>query len=229
MQPPPQLPLPFPYQPSYAAGDFLRAASNEPALSWLDRPADWPGGRLALWGEPGCGKTHLLHVWTARVGGLLQPGAGLPEMPELPPLGGLAIDDADRAPEEPLLHLLNAALEARLPVLLAAGQPPARWPVRLPDLASRLRAMTAVEIGPPEDSLLDALLLRLAAERQLDLPPALQDLAAAPAAAFPRRATRGDRPPGSGGAGHRRPDQPDAGHGGAGRLAGRHGKLANRR
>ncbi|HET8996852.1 MAG TPA: chromosomal replication initiator DnaA, partial [Acetobacteraceae bacterium] len=59
-------------------------------------------------------------------------------------------------------------------VLLAAELPPARWPVRLPDLASRLRAIMAVEIGQPEDSLLDALLLRLTAERQLDLPPALQ-------------------------------------------------------
>lgn len=171
----PQLPLPFPYQPNYAAGDFLRAASNEPALSWLDRVADWPSGRLALWGQPGCGKTHLLHIWAARTGASLQSGADLPEAPELPPSGGLAIDDAERATEEPLLHLLNAALEAHLPVLLAATPPPARWPVRLPDLASRLRAITAVEIGPPEDSLLDALLRRLAADRQLDLSPSLHE------------------------------------------------------
>lgn len=174
MRPPPQLPLPFPFQPSYAADDFLQAGSNEPALSWLGRVSEWPGGRLALWGQPGCGKTHLLHVWTARAHGVLQSGTGLADIPELPPHGGLAIDDADHAPEEPLLHLLNATLEARLPVLLAARRPPARWPVRLPDLASRLRAITAVEIGPPEDSLLDALLLRLAADRQLDLAPALQ-------------------------------------------------------
>ena len=175
MSAPPQLPLPFPHQPSYAASAFLRAASNEPALSWLERMPDWPGGRLALWGEPGCGKTHLLHVWAGRAGALLQPGTSLRNVPELPGGGGLAIDNADRAPEEPLLHLLNAAAEARLPVLLAAALPPARWPVRLPDLGSRLRAITAVEIGPREDPLLDALLLRLAADRQLDLSPSLQE------------------------------------------------------
>jgi chromosomal replication initiation ATPase DnaA len=50
-------------------------------------------------------------------------------------------------------------------VLLAARTPPAHWPVRLPDLASRLRATTAVEIAPPEDSLLRSLLARLLAER----------------------------------------------------------------
>ena len=94
----------------------------------------------------------------------------------MPPAGGVALDDADAMAEEPaLLHLLNAAREAGLPVLLAARTPPARWPVRLPDLASRLRAVTAVEILPPEESLLRALLLRLLADRQLAVRPDLQD------------------------------------------------------
>ena len=53
--------------------------------------------------------------------------------------------------------------------------PPSRWPVRLPDLASRLRAITAVEIGPPEDTLLRTLLARLLADRQLRLPEAVQE------------------------------------------------------
>lgn len=175
MQAASQFPLPFPHQPSYRTDEFLRAESNEAALSWLDRVADWPGGQLALWGEAGCGKTHLLHVWTGRIGAALQAGASLPAIPELRPGGGLAIDDADRAAEEPLLHVLNAAREARLPVLLAAALPPARWNVRLPDLASRLRAITAVQIGAAEDSLLEALLRRLVADRQLDLSAALQD------------------------------------------------------
>jgi chromosomal replication initiation ATPase DnaA len=54
-----------------------------------------------------------------------------------------------------------------MPLLLAARTPPSRWAIRLPDLASRLRAVTAVEIRPPEDELLRALLARLLADRQL--------------------------------------------------------------
>ena len=91
------------------------------------------------------------------------------------PSGGIAIDDADLAPEEPLLHLLNASAEAGCPALLASRTPPARWPIRLADLASRLRAITAVEIGPADDSLLRALLLRLLGERQLAVPQAVQE------------------------------------------------------
>lgn len=98
-----------------------------------------------------------------------------PLLGERPPLGPVAVDDADAAPERPLLHLLNAAGEAGLPVLLAGRAAPARWNAGLPDLASRLRAITAVRIGPAEDELLRSLLARLLAERQLVVAGPLQD------------------------------------------------------
>ena len=103
------------------------------------------------------------------------PAPSLTGLPELP-AAGVALDDADAvADERALLHLLNAAGEAGVPVLLAARLPPSRWSARLPDLASRLRAITAVEIGPPEDTLLRTLLARLLADRQLRLPESVQE------------------------------------------------------
>jgi chromosomal replication initiation ATPase DnaA len=171
-----QFALPFAHQPSFAAPDFLPAPSNEAALAWLDRTTGWPGLRLAIWGEAGCGKTHLLHLWARRTGAGIWSGPALAGLPELPERGGIAIDDADAVADEPtLLHLLNAAAEDRLPVLLAGRDPPARWPVRLPDLASRLRAMQAVGILHPEESLLRSILARLLAERQIAVPEAVQD------------------------------------------------------
>ena len=134
------------------------------------RTADWPNHRLALWGEAGCGKTHLLHIWAARTGAALWAGPALRGLPELPAANGIAIDAADAVEDETaLFHLLNAAGEAGLPVLLAGRTPPSRWTIRLPDLASRLRAITAVQIGPPEDELLRALLARLLAARGIRL------------------------------------------------------------
>ncbi len=168
-----QFALPFVHRLGFAAVDFLEAPSNAAALSWLARTGDWPTGRLALWGAAGCGKTHLLHLWSARNGAQLVAG---PTLTELPPATSLAIDDADAVSDEAvLLHTLNAAAEARRPVLIAARLPPARWKTRLPDLGSRLRAVTAVEIRPAEDSLLRALLARLLAERQMTVAPAVQD------------------------------------------------------
>ncbi len=118
----------------------------------------------------------MLHLWAGPRGAALLTGSALHGLPTLPASGGIALDDADAPAEETaLLHLLNAAREAGLPVLLAARTPPARWPVRLPDLASRLRAVTAVEIMPPEESLLRALLLRLLSDRQLAVTASLQE------------------------------------------------------
>lgn len=169
---PRQLALPFPHAPLYRSFEFLPAASNAEALEWLrNRPA-WPTGRLALWGPAGCGKTHLLHLWAERHGADLVSG---PVLARMWPAQAIAVDDADEAPERPLLHLLNAAGEAGLPVLLAGRAPPARWPAVLPDLASRLRSITAVRVGAAEDTLLRSLLARLLAERQLAVAEPLQD------------------------------------------------------
>ena len=79
-----QLPLPLFRGPRFAAVDFREAPSNAAARAWLRRTADWPDRRLALWGEAGCGKTHLLHIWAERTGAVLWAGTGLAALPELP-------------------------------------------------------------------------------------------------------------------------------------------------
>lgn len=167
-----QLPLPFVHAPQYDAQPFLQAPSNEAALAWLGRAAEWPQQRLAVWGGDGCGKTHLLHHWARRACAMVLDGAALVVEP---PSGPVAIDDADTAPERALLHMLNAAAEQGFPVLVVGRAAPARWAVGLPDLASRLRAMLAVEIRAPEESLLRALLARLLADRQLAVPEPVQE------------------------------------------------------
>jgi chromosomal replication initiation ATPase DnaA len=169
-----QLLLPFPHSPGYDSRDFLPAASNQEALAWLD--TDWPDRRLALWGSAGCGKSHLLHIWAERAGARILRGPALQDLDALPESGGLALDDADTVISEPLLlHLLNIARDRALHVLLASRTPPSRWPVRLPDLSSRLRAITAVELRPPSDDLLAALLMRLLSDRQLSVTQPVQN------------------------------------------------------
>src|SRR5271166_4904195 len=101
-----QLPLPFDHDPRYAAADFLEDPCNAEALAWLEHLESWPQRRLVLCGGAGSGKTHLLHMWARRHRATLRAGPAL-RLGLEPPLGPLAIDDADRAPAIPLLHLLN--------------------------------------------------------------------------------------------------------------------------
>jgi chromosomal replication initiation ATPase DnaA len=168
-----QLTLPLPERHGFDARDFIPAPSNQAALVWLEAP--WPDRRLAIWGPPGCGKSHLLHIWAERRGAVLGSGPALRDLDWMPHFGAVALDDADLvAPDELMLHILNTARDRELDLLLAGQVGPARWPVHLPDLSSRLRAITAVEIGEPDDTLLSALLMRLLSERQLSVPAPVQ-------------------------------------------------------
>jgi chromosomal replication initiation ATPase DnaA len=163
-----QLTLPFAEDQTYAAEDFCPAPSNAAARELLARPDAWSNGRLILWGQPGCGKTHLLHIWAQSNQAEIINSANLHGLHGV--TRPVALDDADLAPDPAaVLHLLNNAAEAGQPVLLAARLPPVRMAYRLADLTSRLRAASAVEIRPPEDELLEQLLTRLAAARQLSL------------------------------------------------------------
>lgn len=171
-----QLALPFAHEARYDARDFLPAASNHEALAWLHRTPDWPERRLALTGPAGCGKSHLLHAWAGRTAAVRLAGPLLRDLDGLPESGAVALDDADTvASDLLLLHALNTARDRGLFVLMSGRTPPSRWPVRLADLGSRLRAVTLVEIQPPDDGLLRALLVRLLADRQLAVPRAVQD------------------------------------------------------
>ncbi len=156
---------------SMAARDFVPAPSNAQARRWLNQTG-WPDRRLMLCGDDSCGKSHLLHVWALRRGTSVIDAvsfdrADLVKLVETPP-AALAIDHIDRVTSErALLHLLNLAREHRTTLLMASRVSPMRMPMILPDLASRLRAITLVPIASPEDSLRFTLLLRLIAERQM--------------------------------------------------------------
>jgi chromosomal replication initiation ATPase DnaA len=81
------------------------------------------------------------------------------------------IEDAERfleaGLEQALLHLYNALKETGGQLLLTSRRPPSRWPVHLADLRSRLNTATAVRIGPPDDTLMQAVVVKLFADRQL--------------------------------------------------------------
>jgi chromosomal replication initiation ATPase DnaA len=170
-----QLPLMIPARMAYDEASFLADASNEKARVWLQRTEVWPDRRLALWGGSGRGKTHLLRIWLGRHGAELMDGPALAGFPGIASPGGVAVDDADQADEAALLHLLNTARDLERPVLLASRLPPARWDVALRDLASRLRAITAVEVEAPDDDLLRRLLLRWLTGRGLVADASLHD------------------------------------------------------
>jgi chromosomal replication initiation ATPase DnaA len=173
MSGPRQLVLDLDHSVSFAREDFLSGPSNVAALTLIDRWPDWPGRIVALTGPEGSGKSHLAAIWADESGAraLSAKFLSIADVPGTLATGALVVEDleAEDLDEHALFHLMNLAREEDAYVLLTSRSAVASLPVAIRDLASRLRALPAVMVTPPDDVLLRSLLVKLAADRQLAL------------------------------------------------------------
>ncbi len=174
-----QLTFRLPARPALGRSDFFVSPANAEAVARVTDDAGWPLGKLALNGPEGAGKSHLVQVWAAERGAATVAAAALPraDLPALAAGGRVAVEDAEDAAgdadvERALFHLHNL-LQGSGRLLLTGRAPPARWPVALPDLRSRIGAMAVATLDPPDDALLLAVLVKLFADRQIAVAPAL--------------------------------------------------------
>lgn len=172
-----QLVLSLPHQESFAREDFIVGPSNSAALALIECWPDWPDDIVALIGPEGAGKSHLASIWAEKTGARRLSGHALADadLPAAFATGALVVEDIapSRVDEVALFHLLNLARQEKADLLLIARTAPGSWPVALPDLISRLRALPVVSVSPPDDFLLRALLVKHASDRQIDLDEAL--------------------------------------------------------
>jgi chromosomal replication initiation ATPase DnaA len=172
-----QLPLELGHRAALGRDDFLVSDSNREAVGWIDTWPDWPSRGLVIVGPPASGKSHLAQVWcgcsgaaTVSLSALARPDAAA----HLAQHRAILIDDANQAPDERnLLHLYNLLVERGGSLLLTASEPPARWMLRLADLRSRLSTLPVVAIRAPDDALMQGVLVKLFADRQLRVDPEL--------------------------------------------------------
>jgi chromosomal replication initiation ATPase DnaA len=167
---PRQLALALDHVESYAREDYLSGPCNQDALKLIDAWPDWPVNAIAVVGPEGSGKTHLAMIWAAAAGARIVAARALDEAGILSALatGALVVEDAAAgADERALFHLINLAREEKASLLFTARAAPAAWPVAIPDLASRLRALPVATLQAPDDAMVRALLVKLAADRQL--------------------------------------------------------------
>lgn len=159
---------------------FFVSPANARAVARLDDWQHWPEGRLVLTGPKGSGKTHLVHVWAKATTARIMASVDLSVNPveRLAEQDFLVLEDAhliagNAGCETALFHLYNLMAAAGRKLLLSADSPPARWPIQLADLKSRLLSMDLVTLEPPDDALLAALLGKLFNDRQISVGPDL--------------------------------------------------------
>jgi chromosomal replication initiation ATPase DnaA len=168
---PRQLVLALPHAESFAREDFLAGPSNAAALALIERWPDWPAPVMALAGPEGSGKSHLAAIWAQMSGARVLSARllGETDLPAAFATGALVVEDLEPGgfDERALFHLLNLAREEGASVLITARTAPTNLKAEIRDLASRLRALPVVTLAPPNDDLLRALIVKLAADRQM--------------------------------------------------------------
>lgn len=172
-----QIPLDLAHRPAQGREDFLVAPSNQDAVEWIDRWPDWPAPALIIYGPVASGKSHLAAVWGA------QTNAAFIQTSDLEDKDASALASAaktlvvenihlwigDAEAEKKLFHLYNILKEENRTCLFTMNMAPSHIEFTIPDLASRLRAAPAAAIQPPDDQLLSALIVKLFADRQIQI------------------------------------------------------------
>jgi chromosomal replication initiation ATPase DnaA len=168
---PRQLAFTLPHAESLTRDNFLEGPANAEALALIECWPDWPNRVMLLVGPEGSGKSHLASIWAEQSGARSTSAHALTpaDVPGALATGALVIEDLrpDDVDERALFHLLNLAREDCAFVLMTARMPPTE--VELRDLRSRLRAIAAVHLLPPDDQLFRALIVKFCADRQLSI------------------------------------------------------------
>jgi chromosomal replication initiation ATPase DnaA len=173
-----QLTFELAHRPALGRDDFLVSPSNAAAVARIDAWPDWPAPALFLSGPAGSGKTHLGEVWRRASNAECIEAHALArsDIAYLIRHKALVVENLDELSDEgerALFHLVNAMMEEGSFLLLVSRMAPGHMPVRLPDLASRLKAMPHAELGAPDDALLSGVLVKLFNDRQLQVPEPL--------------------------------------------------------
>jgi len=170
-----QIPLDLGFRPALGRDDFFVAPGNAEAVAWIDQWPNWARPIFALFGPPGCGKSHLAQVFAMRAsaGVIAAKDLRTDDVVDLAQASkAIVIEDGDAGVDETaLFHLYNAVIEAGGWLLLTGREAPARWPVVLPDLRSRLASIVAARIDAPDDDMMQAVLVKLFADRQIAVSP----------------------------------------------------------
>ncbi len=178
---PGQIPLALPVRSAWDRDSFQVSEANEAALALVDRWPDWTAPWALVSGPAGAGKSHLAHIWAARVraaqGGTVRVIDGrdltVEQVPDLLHDTDLALElgEPPVCDEPALFHLINLTKEWGRSLLVTARSHPGDWPLERADLTSRLRAMPCAAVTAPGDAMLEALLVKLFRDRQVVVKP----------------------------------------------------------
>lgn len=177
-----QLTIEFDHRPCLGREDFMVSKCNIDAVKMLDNWPNWPFFSICIYGPEGSGKTHLANVFSNSVSIKTSYPYKIPTIRakditnEVMSLfvqhNCLIIEDLHELQNyESMFHIYNHYRDHGGYILFTSKTAPARLNIPLKDLASRLNIVPAVELKEPDDELLNALIVKLFSDRQVNVSP----------------------------------------------------------
>ena len=170
---PAQMRLELPRPPDrLGRADFIVTPASAGVLATLDAWVASDEFALVVTGPRSAGKTHLGAIAAASLDAVRSGVADDGGIDVAAGSDALVLDDLDRLTRPKLLlELLEAARSAGGRVVLVGAGAPAAWARGQRDLATRLDAAPRITLAPPDEDLLQQVMLKQFADRQLRVDP----------------------------------------------------------
>jgi chromosomal replication initiation ATPase DnaA len=171
-----QIPLTFAAYKTYNTKDFVVSSSNQEAYAYVKNWPQWTAKGLVVYGDSKVGKTHLSHVFRRISHAVFVQEENLEHLDQFSRFmhsgNAYIIDNVHTlldTYQTELFHFCNLLKEYDAYSLWIGETHSSRWPIQLKDLSSRLSQFPQIGIQQPEDSLLEALLVKKISEMQVQV------------------------------------------------------------
>lgn len=166
-----QAALPLAWPQRYGLDNFVAAACNAQALTYIKDIALWKTPVLIIQGPSDSGKSHLASIFSSLHNAI--PIKTINDIDQVITMDApiTMIDDVDTFLNDgesatSLFHLINHITHKKGRLLLTGKIPPATW-VAQPDLLSRLQASQSVTLEHPSEDMIKAAYQKMFLDRGL--------------------------------------------------------------
>ena len=167
-----QLTFKFPFKTSYYEEDFYVSSNNFNAYKLIESWPNWTDKHINIFGQKGCGKTHLATILEKKINSLFIQAKDVEEkmLPFIKSKKCLIIDDYDNNIQENLFYsVLNQSYQSNQYIVVNSIKPIKKLNVKLKDLKSRLDSFIDIGIDLPTDDLIRVILTKSFSDKQIKL------------------------------------------------------------
>ncbi len=174
-----QLTFKFPFKAKYYEQDFYVSNNNFSAYRLIESWPNWPNKWMNIYGESGCGKTHLSKILEKKIEKVKILDAQEIDniyIDNLEKIECLIIDNYKENINNKLFYsLLNQSKQLENYILINSKFPINKSKFKTLDLESRVNSFLFIGIELPPDDLLNVIITKTFSDKQVKLDPKISN------------------------------------------------------